>query len=385
MDQRYDVIVAGSGPAGGTAAYFLGEAGKRVLILEKETLPRYKTCGGAISLNVLQQFPFSFEPVIQSRVDAVTYASGEKMVTVPLKDTSLCMVMRDEFDAYLARHAKADLREGMEVKKVEERADSVQVETADGQRFEADYLIAADGANSTVAHSLNLRRKKIMAGAVEIEAKVPEPILARYARKPMLIFGDIGVGYLWIFPKADHISVGVGGLSPKPQELQKALERVTTWLGISLLGQPRHGHPVPIYTGKERISTSRTLLTGDAAGLVDPFTGEGIRFAIKSGRLAAESVLKGQPKRYPALVDQQIGRNHRLGYSLIPIFYPRTRPMFDHFLQRPLISQKLIDMLDDRLSYARLLWSLLVSLPKLLMEKKIPLDQQAELTSPVDV
>ena len=111
MPNTYDVIIAGGGPAGATAAFFLGQAGQHVLLLEKDPLPRYKTCGGAVSLRVLQQFPFSFEPVIQSKVRALSYALGNRFLTMPLRDPSLCMVMRSEFDAYLLQHVDADVRD----------------------------------------------------------------------------------------------------------------------------------------------------------------------------------------------------------------------------------------------------------------------------------
>ena len=371
MNTKYDVIIVGGGPAGGTAAYFLGRAGRRVLVLEKETLPRYKACGGGISAHVLEQFPISLEAVMESKVKAISYALGAETITIPLSDQSVRMVMRDEFDAYLLKHAEAEIRQGVSVRAVEERADAVIVETAEGERIEGGYLIAADGANSVVARSVGLRRKKTVAGAIEVEAVVPAEVFARFADKPLFIFGEVATGYLWIFPKSDHLSVGIGALHPQPGELQATLERVMARYGISISGQPQKGHPIPIYNRCEPISTHRTLLVGDAAGLVDPFTGEGIRFAIKSGRLAAESILSGHPERYPALVDRQIGRNHRLGIILTNVFYNWTQLGLELGLRNPFVTRALVDMLADRIGYGRVIMSLFGTLPLFLLSETV--------------
>ena len=320
---------------------------------------------------MLEQFPFSFEPVIQTKVKAISYALGEKMVTIPVESSSLHMVMRDEFDAYLLSHARAEIREGAAVRAVKETVETVTVETVAGERIEGDYLIAADGANSIVARALNLRRIKIMAGAIEMEASVPDATLRRFAHNPILIFGEIGIGYLWIFPKTDHLSIGIGGLNPKPGELQSVLERVMKRFGISVQSQPRSGHPLPIYNGREPIGTARSLLAGDAAGLVDPFTGEGIRFAIKSGRLAAEAILAGHPERYTALVEQRIGRNHRLGNVLTNVFYQLPKPSFEFALRNPALSHGLVDMVADRIGYGRLLLNIAATFPRFMLTKKI--------------
>jgi geranylgeranyl reductase family protein len=363
MTHKYDVIIAGGGPAGASAAFFLSEAGRRVLVLEKERLPRYKTCGGAVSERVLAQFPFSFEPVIQSRVRAISYALGADVATIPLDDSALCMVMREEFDAYLLDHVRADLRTGDAVTAVEERNDGITVATSRGERIGAHYLIAADGANSVVAHALHLRKQRLLAGAIEIEAVVPAEVQRRFGGTPMLIFGEVGIGYLWIFPKADHLSVGVGGLNPMPGELQAALERVMPRFGISIQGQPRRGHPLPIYHRGGQVGTHRTLLAGDAAGLVDPFTGEGIRFALQSGRIAAEAILRGRPERYTAIVEREIGLNHRLGAALTAPFYGMPRPSFELALRNPQLSRSLASMVDGRIGYGRLILNVLASFP----------------------
>jgi flavin-dependent dehydrogenase len=84
MVSEFDTIIVGAGPAGNTVAYFLSLAGKRVLVLEKERLPRYKACGGALSPKVLKQFHFSFDPVIDHRVSQVSFAFGNKFATTPI-------------------------------------------------------------------------------------------------------------------------------------------------------------------------------------------------------------------------------------------------------------------------------------------------------------
>ena len=380
MYRKYDVIIAGGGPAGATAAFFLGQAGRRVLVLEKEFLPRYKPCGGAVSARVLGQFPFSFEPVIQSKVSAISYALGEKVVTIPVVNSSLLMVMREQFDSYLLDHVQAEVRQGEGVRSVEESPEMVRVETVSGERIEADYLLAADGANSIVAHALGLRRKKKLAGAIEIEAEVPNETLLRFSENPIFIFGEIGTGYIWIFPKADHLSIGIGGLKPKPGELQSVLERVMQRFGIPIQRQSIHGHPVPIYGLSEPVGTHRSLLVGDAAGLGDPFTGEGIRFAIKSGRLAAQAILSNVPESYTARVNQSIGSTLRMGNMMRQVFYGYQSTWFELALRNPAVSQALVDMFADRIGYGRLLLTIATTFPRSMFTKKVALEEFIKAT-----
>jgi len=363
VNQRVDVAVVGAGPAGATVAFELGQAGKRVVVLEREHLPRYKACGGGLSLALLEQFPFSMDPVVETSVNSITYVFRSRSVRLRLPRGQICMVMRDKFDAHLLNHARAEVREGVPVSHVRELADRVIVESEGRSAVEADYVVGADGASSVVARDLGLRRRKRVAAAIEAEAPVSSEVYRRFAESPAFIFGRIPAGYLWIFPKADHLSVGIGAYQPQRGQLQLVLREVMGEYGISLEGVPLHGHPLPIFLGREPLATKRGILIGDAAGLIDPLTGEGIRYAVKSARLAAQSILGDRTQDYSARVQREIGRSHAVGLGLAKLFYRLPAACYALGVRNPLATSGFLDLLSDRVDYPELAVRMFLSLP----------------------
>lgn len=365
----YDVIVVGGGPGGATVAYVLGKAGRRVLVLEKEVFPRYKACGGATSARLLAEFPFDFEPVIESQPRAVSYAYQGEIVTFHLQESPIRLTMRADLDEFLLNQARAEVHQGDAVVSIEEKTDRVIVRTQRGMAFEGRYLVGADGPNSVVAHSLGLRRGQTMLGAIEVEAPVPPEIFLRYKDAPLFIFGEIAMGYLWIFPKAEHLSVGIGALHPRPGELQATLLKVMERYQIPMQGLAMHGHPVPIYTRNTKISTPRALLIGDAAGLVDPMSGEGICYAVQSGRLAAEAILTDHIQQYEAIIHRRIGIPHRLNWLVARMIYRHPGVCFALFARNHFARPAFSDLYSERTGRGTFFLRLLGSVPLYMITK----------------
>jgi geranylgeranyl reductase family protein len=348
----YDVIVVGAGIGGAAAAYFLGRADQQVLVLEKEALPRYKACGGGVPKSVFRYFPFPFDEVVESEIAAVRFSySGRKEVIFPLPAKPVAMVMRDRFDALVLSQTRAEVRDSTTVIGVVEERNQVRVKTADGQELAARYLLGADGANSVVARALGLRQKKVLGAAIEAEVPVDGQTLAEYAQTALFEFGTVPGGYLWIFPKKEHLSVGIAVFDKSRADLRGILRGEMTKFGIELDGIPLHAHPLPVHWYHERLATERTLLVGDAAGLVDPFLGEGIRYAVRSARLAAEAIAKDEVKVYTSRVQQKIGAGLRRARWLARLFYGLPRLCFLLSVRHPRVVQTFADMLDERATY----------------------------------
>ena len=314
----YDVAILGGGPAGSTAAYRLASAGASVLVLDKATFPRDKPCGGGVTGRALRHLPFSIEPVVEDVVDRMECGLRYRNhVTRRARAPIAYMTQRKRLDHFLlqkAAEAGAEVREG---------------ETADARELDARIVIGADGCNGASAKQLELADRVVH--GVALEANYPYE--ARYSGAIVLEIAVIRGGYGWIFAKGDHLNVGVGGNGEEAPKLRGELRRMCEAYGIDPdAAQDTRGYRLPMRLPKTRLARGTTAVIGDAAGLVDPFSGDGMYEAFLSAKLvtnAALDVLAGRAESldgYQAAVERRIAPLTRAGWGAKGAFerFPRT-------------------------------------------------------------
>jgi geranylgeranyl reductase family protein len=314
----YDVAILGGGPAGSTAAYRLATAGARVLLLDKATFPRDKPCGGGVTGRAARLLPFSIEPVVEDAVDRLECGLRyRRRFTRHARAPLAYMTQRRRLDHFLlqkAAEAGAEVREG---------------ETADARELDARIVIGADGCNGSSAKQLELADGVVH--GVALEANYPhEP---RFARAMVLEIAVIRGGYGWVFPKGDHVNVGVGGNGEEGPKLRAELRRMCEAYGIDPdAAEDTRGYRLPLRLPGTLLARGRTAVIGDAAGLVDPFSGDGMYEAFLSAQLVADAaldVLAGRAENldaYQAAVERRIAPLTRAGWGAKRAFerFPRT-------------------------------------------------------------
>ena len=300
-----DVIIAGAGPAGAIAAYMLASSGVSVLVIEKALFPRYKVCGGGLTHKILSEIPFDLGPVIEAPVFSIRFSCGFKEIFTRTSATPMMYcTMRDRLDSFILDKAVqrgAVVRFEEQVMGVTQDAAGVKVETSKGT-YRARLLIGAEGASGTVSRAIGLRDHIMQGLAWEAELKPPPGFLEKYGSTVFLDWGTFPGGYGWIFPKKDHISVGVGGPATLSKGMMPYYERFLASAGIttdiSKAGELAFAEtlslkswPIPVRIKKTEFHKGNIMITGDAAGLTDPLTGEGIYYAVRSGKLAAKACI----------------------------------------------------------------------------------------------
>jgi menaquinone-9 beta-reductase len=294
--RRYDVAVIGAGPAGSAAAIGLARRGASVLLADRARFPRDKTCGGGVTGRARAAAPCPIDDVVEAVVTEADLRSVDGRTARRAGRSPLVyMTQRRRLDHHVASHAAAagaDFRDDARCTGIEVGRDGALL-NIDGERVRARIVIGADGANGTAAAQLGLGGNRALMLALEghLDLELAPPELRR--GQLVLESGSIRGGYAWSFPKADHLNIGIGGWIDEGPELRVQLARFCRRLGVDPEAlEPLRGHRLPLRSFRSRLASENACVVGDAAGLVDPLTGDGIYESFLSGRLAAEACVE---------------------------------------------------------------------------------------------
>ena len=303
-----DVLVIGAGPAGAAAAITAASAGLRVALLDKAAFPRDKLCGGGVTARAYGYARAVFGDLPQDLFHvsrAVRFSSGTATVARVEPAPPIYMTMRSGFDAVLrARAIAAGAVDCCGQRMMDCAPEAGRVTLADGQVLQAAVVIGADGVHSVVARALLGGGPDLRSMGFALEAEVP----GAPGPETELDLTALPWGYGWDFPKPQGRTLGIGGLAVQDKDLRP---RFHSWLrarGVDPALVKIKGHHLPSGTSRPQAGRGAVLLAGDAAGLVDPITGEGIGWAILSGQMAGQAAVEALRARAP---DSAFQRYHR--------------------------------------------------------------------------
>jgi geranylgeranyl reductase family protein len=334
----YDVAVIGSGPSGANAAFQLAKKGLKAIIIEKEHLPRYKTCGGGFVFRGRRDLPFDVSTAVEREFFDVDIRFDAKKLALNTvrKKPIISMVMRDQFDYLIVEQARelgVEVLQDEKLLALDFKAEYA-VLTTTHKNIYARFIIAADGALSPTAKLAGWEESRLMCPALEYEIKVPDLDFERLSTSARFDIDVVPFGYGWSFPKKNHLSVGVGNFtkSKKKINLKENYRDYLKILGIeNVLEEQAHGFIIPVSPRKDGFVKHNVFLIGDAAGFADPLTAEGISNAIYSGKLAAEAIAESNldlalaEKLYNEKLSEKLLPELELGVKLAALFYENRK------------------------------------------------------------
>jgi geranylgeranyl reductase family protein len=306
-----DVIIVGGGPAGATAATILAQRGANVLVLDRAVFPRDKLCAGLLTWKSVDVLDRVFGETPQALLASGVFNAAATGYRIRFRERTLAhgdvfypfhFTKRRVFDKHLldrAMRAGIDLRQDARVVAVDPERGLVRLES--GEEFAGRFVIGCDGVNSVTRRACAFDPAAWRAGiggAMEFYLGRDDPLLAGpvhedlRAANPTVYAGFLRAGYGWVFPHRDALAIGIGGHSQRhAKEFRHKFKEFLSFLGLPpALADAAKGHGLPYGNYIARPWHGRTLLAGDAAGLVETLFGEGLYYALHSGELAGEAV-----------------------------------------------------------------------------------------------
>jgi menaquinone-9 beta-reductase len=300
----FDVIIIGAGPGGSSAAYLLASAGMRVALVDKAVFPRDKLCGGMLSERTKKVYHGIFgdhwQDLHEFSCTGAKFFYRERLLNEVSNYRNIYFATRTTLDHQLVQLAYARGATLME----RTCASSLEMENGivhltNGDTLRGDFIIGADGVSSIAAKNLGFSIKdRKLATALEIE--FPRQGNMADLSQPEIYFGVVRWGYGWVIPKKNTLTIGIAGLPQKNRSIKECFQVFLKQVCSSIPEIKWKGHPIPFCNLMLRPGRANVLLVGDAAGFVEPVTGEGIAFAMQSASYAAHAILdaahKGDPQ-----------------------------------------------------------------------------------------
>lgn len=290
----FDVAIIGSGPAGASAAFNLAKQGVSTVLIEKESLPRYKTCGGGFVYRGRKRLPFDISSVVEREFHQISlYFENEEMMLTTQRDVPvISMVMRDDFDHFIIEKAK---EKGVKVldghKLTGITFGTPLILHTDRGDVQAKMVIAADGALSPTAKMAGWKETRKLIPALEYEVEVHPADFERLSKEVRFDVDTIPHGYAWSFPKKNHLSLGVASARKVRIDLKAHYKKYLEKLGLhEVISEKAHGFQIPVAPRTDGFYRNKVFLIGDAAGFADPITAEGISNALLSGEMVVDAI-----------------------------------------------------------------------------------------------
>ncbi|GIF65585.1 hyaluronate lyase [Asanoa ishikariensis] len=324
----WDVAIIGGGPAGLSAAYEAAQAGARTLVIEKAVHPRYKTCGGGLIGTSIDQVEgrITIPAADRTATMAVTLDGRREFVRTSVDGPVLALVRRTEFDDRLraaAADAGAQVRQGVGVRGIEQDTDGVRLRLADGEEVTARTVIGADGSSGVTARHVGVEYSQVDLG-LEVELPIPANLRPQWRGRVLLDWGPIPGSYGWVFPKDDTLTVGVIAARGSGDRTRTYLKALVDRFGLGgITPVEDSGHLTRVRAPDSPLRRDRVIVAGDAAGLLEPWTREGISFATRSGAIAGRHAGSGDLDGYETAIEAALGAEMRAGRRLMATFTKR--------------------------------------------------------------